>query len=103
MCRFRYLGNEYGVQGSRFGRDFGSSKNAPKCIAIHPQALIRHFGIIKTHKSLEKTIKNFNKSNKMLFFPYRTPHWAVALGCGDVHERCAMGRGHWAMVHGPEQ
>ena len=37
------------VERSIFGEHFGSSKNVKK-IAIHPQSLIRHLGIIKNQK-----------------------------------------------------
>ncbi len=46
----KYFGDKYVVRGSRFGENFGSSKNDPKNIAIDQESLIKHFGIIKTQK-----------------------------------------------------
>ena len=45
---FNYFGDKYGVRGSRFGEQFGSSNNDPQGIGICGGTLISHFGIIET-------------------------------------------------------
>ena len=61
----KYVGTKYEIDGSRFGERFGSSKNDPKSIAIGPESLISHLGIIKTPKTLRNYIKNQEKTPKL--------------------------------------
>ena len=48
----KWFVNKKGVQGARFGDNFGSSKHVHKSIGICPEALISHLGTIKNHKNL---------------------------------------------------
>ena len=63
MNIFKYFGDKYGMHGSTFGRFVGSSRNHPKSIGIHQEALISHFGIIKNPQN---TIKDYQKHWKTL-------------------------------------
>ena len=73
-----------GVQGSRFGRHFGSSKNVPKSIGIRPQALISLFKPIMNNKSSKNTTTNTNKSkHRLIFSPYRASNDRNP-ACGSV-------------------
>ena len=44
----KHFGDKYGVEGTRFGEHFGSSRNHPKRIAIDQESLISNLGIIKS-------------------------------------------------------
>ena len=57
----KYFGNKYGVHGSRFVEQCGSSRNHPKSIAICPGTLIIRFGIIEPHSGPIKIFKNKEK------------------------------------------
>ena len=54
-----------------FGDVVWTSKNIPKSIAICPEALISHFGIINNHKSPQKKQKNPNNpTHRLICFHY---------------------------------
>ena len=57
LYRLKYFCNKQGARGWIFGHFFGSFKNNPKNVGIHPESLISHFGIIKTPSPLPKYIK----------------------------------------------
>ena len=46
-----------------FGHFVGSSKNVQNSIAICPESLISHLGIIKTLRNLQKSSKKPRKNN----------------------------------------
>ena len=53
------FGNKQGCHGSTFGEHFGIRvPRVQQSIAICPESLIRHFGMIKTHKHRKNTFKN---------------------------------------------
>ena len=66
------------MQGARFGKQSGSSKNDPKSIGICPGTLISHYGIIKAPKVRTNIIKKQRKNNNSrnffaIFWPPRPP------------------------------
>ena len=70
LVLFTILCDQKGVDRSRLGEQFGSSKNVPKSIGICPEALISHLGIIKNHKKHQTTITVPRTIQKIaLFFP----------------------------------
>ena len=71
---FNYTGDKYGVQGSRFGRLFGSSRNHPKSIAIDPEVKISHLGITKTPNNF---LKYINKPRKTEQTPNGLPYFGL--------------------------
>ena len=60
----KYVGDKYGVRGSRFNRFVGRSRNHPKSIAICPGIKNIHFGIIKSPKSPKEYTKKQRKTNE---------------------------------------
>ena len=64
----KYFGDKYGVRGSRFGNNFGRSKNVPESIAIDQEPLINHFGINKVPQKTIIIFKNKEQSNTRFLF-----------------------------------
>ena len=62
--RWSIFGDEYGVHGSRFDENVGSSRNHPKSIGIHQESLISNLGLIKTPKYHNILLNNTRKSKK---------------------------------------
>ena len=65
MCGLKYFGNKCRVWGSRFGRNFGGSKNVSKSIGICPETLISHLGIIKIPQNPQKYIQKPRKNKNL--------------------------------------
>ena len=71
----KYFCNNQGAWASTFGHMFGSSKNVPTNIAIHPESLIRRFGIITAPTNLKNIVKDQeHPTNRLISLPYFGPY-----------------------------
>ena len=67
---------------SMFGHLLESSQHNSKSIGICQEALIGHFGIIKTHKTPQKTVNKRRRTNKSPnLFCHIFPLYIPFLGC----------------------
>ena len=73
----KYFADKYRVIRSRLNGNFQCSRDHPRRVAIGPELLISHFGIIKTCKTI---INNWTKmsSFRSLLEPYWSPvEWSI--------------------------